>query len=71
MSTKKDSPCLLKAGDDEPIFVLRAQDKTADVALEAWIEANKYSLGNTHPKLLAAQQTLLDFRGWKKRKYPD
>lgn len=33
--TNSDS-CLSKAGDDEPIFVLRAQDKFAPALVELW-----------------------------------
>ncbi len=71
MSTKHDSTCLSKAADDEPIFVLRAQDKTATEAVQAWIDVNIYSLGFSHPKILSAQQTITDMMAWKKRRYPD
>lgn len=36
MSTKHDSVCLEKAGDEEPIFVLRAQDVTAPILVRVW-----------------------------------
>lgn len=35
-TTKHDSPCLQKAGDDEPIFVLRGTDKLAPALIEHW-----------------------------------
>lgn len=35
MSTKHDSQCLIKAADDEPIFVLRAKDPTAPLIVRA------------------------------------
>lgn len=42
MGTKKEelestTGCLAKAADDEPIFVLRAQDTTAPNAVRAWV----------------------------------
>lgn len=36
MSTKHDDSCLAKAGDDEPIFVLRAQDELAPDIVDEW-----------------------------------
>lgn len=36
MSTKHDDLCLQKAGDAEPIFVLRAQDQLAPITVRAW-----------------------------------
>lgn len=36
VATKHDSVCLQKAGDAEPIFVLRAQDMTAPVLVRVW-----------------------------------
>ena len=41
MSTKHNSQCLMKAGDDEPIFVLRAKDPTAPQIVRAWVERNQ------------------------------
>lgn len=31
-----NSSCLNKAGDDEPVFVLRAKDKAAPLAIRLW-----------------------------------
>jgi hypothetical protein len=36
MSTKHDSSCLAKAGEAEPIFVLRAQDQLAPLIVRKW-----------------------------------
>lgn len=43
MGTKREelestTGCLAKAADDEPIFVLRAQDATAPMAVRNWID---------------------------------
>jgi hypothetical protein len=35
---KSTTGCLAKAADDEPIFILRAQDKLAPVMLRMWAE---------------------------------
>lgn len=39
-STKHNSVCLARAGDDEPIFVLRAKDTTAPEIVEEWCARN-------------------------------
>lgn len=41
MATKNHDPCLDKCGDDEPIFVLRAQDFTAPMAVRFWLDNAK------------------------------
>lgn len=38
MGLKTNDACLQKAANDEPIFVLRAQDITADILVELWAE---------------------------------
>lgn len=38
MSTKHNDTCLQKAGDDEPIFVLRAQDVLAPGLVRDWAQ---------------------------------
>jgi hypothetical protein len=37
MATKLTDQCLAKVGDDEPIFVLRAQDRFAPTVVRVWI----------------------------------
>lgn len=34
--TKNDNPCLESAQDDEPLFVLRAQDELAPTLVREW-----------------------------------
>lgn len=46
MGYKNDDSCLLKVDDDEPIFVLRAQDKTAPATIRYW-EGRQYNLSPT------------------------
>lgn len=40
MGYKNNDPCLGKAANDEPIFVLRAQDKTSAKVVIHWIAKN-------------------------------
>jgi hypothetical protein len=68
VATKNDDACLAKAADDEPIFVLRAQDMTAPGLVEMWISRN--------PQLPPAKRAeALDcayrMRQWPHKKMPD
>lgn len=40
MGYKKNDTCLKKAADDEPIFVLRGQDKSSAKVVMHWIAKN-------------------------------
>lgn len=40
MATQSHCLCLEKVGEQEPIFVLRGQDKTADVTVAFWASLN-------------------------------
>lgn len=62
--------CLGKADDNEPVFILRAQDALAADLVELWaIRAN--SAGTTHDKVREAHDLADDMRRWHKRKIPD
>lgn len=67
--TKHDDPCLAKADDDEPLFVLRAQDEMAPLIVERWAnlaQANGASVNKCHnARKIAAQM-----RDWQ-REHPD
>ena len=70
--TKHDNSCLEKAGDDEPIFVLRGQDITAPQVVAFWIGLNVNNnniMGS--PKLAQAFNTLIAMREMTGRKHPD
>lgn len=68
--TKHNNPCIEKAGDTEPIFVLRAQDKTAPAVVAYWMNLNVETI--KHPdKLNKAFQTLIAMRDWKPRRHAD
>lgn len=70
MATKHNSDCLRKADDNEPIFVLRAQDRVAPAAIRYWaslalqsgLPAEKY-----HEALAAAEE----MEKWPRKKSPD
>lgn len=55
--TKATDTCWPKVGDNEPVFVLRAQDKTAPAAVQKWIDDNIWALTPTHPKIIGAIAT--------------
>lgn len=65
MSTKATDKCLKKAGDDEPIFVLRAQDKTAPLAVRAWAATAKL-VGAGDDKVAEALKTADEMEAWQK-----
>jgi hypothetical protein len=69
MGFKPTDTTLAKVGDDEPIFVLRAQDMTAPVIIMDWIKANlPYA---TEEKLREAFEEALRMRRWRTRKRAD
>lgn len=70
MATKKNDPCLDKAGDDEPIFVLRAQDKLAPALVRQWADQAAAN-GCPEPKVQDARQLADRMESWPVRKMPD
>jgi len=65
--------CLNKAEENEPIFVLRAQDKLSPILIEAW--ASFAELVNCDPsKVFKARECAKDMREWginNSSKFPD
>ena len=57
-----------KVGADEPVFILRAQDKLAQAAIEMY-----QSLAASHGRPLAnsLQKEIEAFRKWPTKKMPD
>ena len=71
--TKHNNPCLLNAKDDEPIFVLRAQDALAPLVVEYWASKAE-QLDCNGAKTSDAMDTAQAMRDWAKkngRKLPD
>jgi len=62
--------CLSKAADDEPVFVLRAQDKLAPILIDLWATL-AVERGLPDEKALEARGQALKMRNWFPRKYPD
>lgn len=73
MATKREeliSGCLARAADDEPIFVLRAQDRLAPFVVRYWAaQAEKW--GTPREKLDEALALAAQMEAWPNRKRPD
>lgn len=68
---KDADSCLVKAADDEPLFVLRAQDITAPVAIEEWCRLAE-RLGAPAEKVAHARLHAEAMRRWAgAKKVPD
>ena len=76
MSTKKNPSkydCLDKLSDNEPYFVLRAQDVFAAHLVDSWCDLAEQMGGaikNTH-KIFEARSLAKEMRNWYPRKLPD
>jgi hypothetical protein len=71
MGTKFNDTCLDKAAEDEPIFVLRAQDYTTPKLVMLWIAENINNGKTPDDKLREAFEHALKMRRWSDRKSPD
>ena len=68
MATKSEGcPCYDAAGDDEPIFTLRAQDVLSPDVVEFWIEQARQR-GVNEDKLAEAQRCADAMRAWSNRR---
>ena len=78
MGYKNNDSCLDAVADDEPIFVLRAQDETAAGLVDAWAEGVlvNYRVRGLTPsaelieKLTEARAHADVMRAWPKQKLP-
>ena len=68
MFTKHDNPCITKAADDEPLFVLRAQDVSAPDLVRQWASANSLNAPN---KAESARRIADRMEAWHTRKLAD
>jgi hypothetical protein len=69
VSTKYGNLSIPKVGDDEPVFILRAQDKLAESTIAMY-----QALAASHGALVAKgiQKEIESFRNWKgAKKLPD
>jgi len=67
---KSSDSCLSKVGKNEPIFVLRAQDKLAPIVVEQWATL-AFGTGVPLKKVLGARKLADEMRQWPNRKLPD
>lgn len=73
MGTKKDPgkyDCYGKLKEDEPYFVLRAQDESAPVLVDMWAD-NAESYGVNRDKIEEARKVADEMRNYRTRKTPD
>lgn len=73
MGYKNNDSCLAKVADDEPIFVLRAQDNLMPVVLATWIGLARWA-GVPAAKIQEAENLLNAAYEWQKNhphKIPD
>jgi hypothetical protein len=64
MGYKKDDRCLAKVDDDEPIFVLRAQDVSSTRAIRYWLEINRATL--PEERIAETEACMRDFDDWQR-----
>ena len=74
MAFKHNDSCLAKGADDEPIFVLRAQDLLAPAIVEFWCVAAR-AQGCSERRIEEARSTAEQMRAWAREhgggKFPD
>jgi hypothetical protein len=70
MATKHNSIVLTNARDDEPIFVLRAQDTLAADLVRQWADTAERA-GCTAAKVTEARAVADAMETWPTRKLPD
>lgn len=75
MGLKKNDSCLKKVADDEPIFVLRAQDRFAPMLVRLWADLTKSQRGTEHDdKVTGAYELANKMDEWAREnptKFPD
>jgi hypothetical protein len=70
MATKRNSIALSKARDDEPIFVLRGQDRLAPDVVRQWADRAEQAGCDTE-KVREAREVAAAMEAWPQRKLPD
>lgn len=61
--------CINKAADEEPVFVLRAQDLLSDVLVDLWARRAEEN-GASDAKVSSARELAQKMRAWPTRKFP-
>jgi len=62
--------CWNKAEDDEPLFILRAQDALAPIVVKYWAQIAQ-DAGAPREKIMSAWQLAQAMAEWPNRKLPD
>lgn len=70
MGYKHTDSCLAKVADDEPIFVLRAQDTLAAELVRQWADKVE-AIGGASAKVTEARQCAALMDAWPTKKIPD
>jgi hypothetical protein len=74
MGLKRNDGCLAKVADDEPIFVLRAQDRLAPGLIRRWADLAE-TYGCPAGKVKEARELALQMEEWAqvqgRGKFPD
>lgn len=70
MATKSNCSCFAKAADDEPLFVLRAQDKLAPTVVRIWAQL-ALQTGAPMSKVTDAHDVADEMERYPNRKLPD
>ena len=70
MNANNGLGCLGKAADEEPVFILRAKDKHAPMAIRLWAHLAQMS-GCSSQKVSEAMNLASAMEQWPDRKYPD
>lgn len=74
MATLLTDETLCKVGDDEPIFVLRAQDATAPTVVMHWVQLNMHGGSTPTAKIAEAIDLARVMEAWQREhgcKMPD
>lgn len=69
-SIEREKGCFAKAAEDEPLFVLRAQDFLAPTIVREWIKLARQG-GCPADKLEEAERLAMRMEEWHNRKMPD
>jgi hypothetical protein len=69
-SQERVAGCFAKAAEDEPLFVLRAQDKLAPIVIRLWAELAAFN-GAGLEKVHEAKRLAFEMEQWPSRKFPD
>ncbi len=63
MALKNNCPTLKKVADNEPIFVLRAQDASAPATIREWVKLNPQLLAEKRDEALACAAQMESWPG--------